>query len=83
MFYHDFLTMMVMGGFFVVLGLTLFISGKIGEKSYHDPSVGMDVRGYLEQDVQPKYESLKVGGRISIAVGLLMLAMSGAFWLWD
>lgn len=78
----DWLMPLAMGGLFVVLGIALVVRGNSGEKGHQDLSAGMDVKEYLGQEVQPKFESLKVGGWIAIAVGLLMLAMGGAFWLW-
>ena len=78
----DWLMLVGMGGLFVVLGVALVVRGKSGEKGHHDLSAGMDVKDYLGQEVQPRFESLKVGGWIAIAVGLFMLAMGSAVWLW-
>ena len=79
----DCFIMMGMGGLFLILGLILVIWGKSRQKSYNEslPTLS-DVRGHLEQDAEPKSVSLKVGGWITIAVGLLLLAMGGAFWFW-
>ena len=72
---------LAMGGGFVVVGIVLFVWGKIGERKYYDPSVGMDVTGYLEHDIEPWFESLKVGGAIASAVGLFLLITGGVLLL--
>lgn len=72
---------LAMGGVFVVVGIALFVWGKIGERKYYDPSVGMDVAGYLEHDIESWFESLKVGGAIAIAVGLFLLIIGGVLLL--
>jgi hypothetical protein len=75
---------MSLGGFFVLLGLVIIVWGKREERSYYDSiSTRTDVREFLEQQPRrPEPEALKIGGWIAIAVGLLMLAMGGGFWLW-
>ena len=75
---------MSLGGLFVLLGLAVIIWGRREEKSYYDSiSTRPDVREFLERwPRRPEPESLKIGGWIAIAVGLLMLAMGGGFWLW-
>ena len=66
-----------MGAGFVVVGIVLFVWGKIGERKFYDLSVGMDVMGYMEHDIEPWFESLKMGGAISSAVGLFLLIIGG------
>jgi len=75
---------MSLGGLFVLLGLAVIVWGKREEKGYYDSiSTRTDVREFLErQPRRPEPEALKIGGWIAIAVGLLMLAMGGGFWLW-
>jgi len=75
---------MGMGGLFTLLGLAAIIWGKHEEKSYYNSlSTRIDVREYLEhQPEHPEPVALKIGGWITIVIGLLMLAMGGAFWLW-
>lgn len=70
-----------MGGLFTILGITLFVKGRSAEKSYYDSySTATDVRRYLEREPQPGFESLKVGGLVSIAIGLLIVAIGTAFY---
>jgi len=78
----DWIMLVSLGGFFLVLGIALVGKGRSEDKDYYDLSSGMDVRGYVEHEPHPGSESLKVGGWIAIAIGLLMLAMEGGFWLW-
>ena len=75
---------MGMGGLFILLGLATIIWGKSEEKSYYDSlSTRTDVREYLEHQPQrPEPGALKTGGWIAIAIGLVLLATGGAFWLW-
>ena len=85
MLHGDCFILMGMGGLFILLGLVAIIWGKREEKSYYNSiSTRTDVREYLEHWPQhPEPGALKIGGWIAIAIGLLMLAMGGAFWLWS
>ena len=80
----DWLMLVGIGGLFLALGIALIFWGRGEEKSYYnDISTHTDVREYLEHEPgRPEPGALKVGGWIAIAVGLVMLAMGGAFWLW-
>ena len=81
---HDWFVLMGMGGVFILLGLGAIIWGRSEEKSYYDTiSTRTDTREFLEHWPQrPQFEALKIGGLIAIAVGVLMIVMGGAFWLW-
>jgi len=75
--------LMGMGGLFLILGIALVVWGKREESGYYNSlSTRTDVRKFLERESRPRFESLKVGGWLAITVGLVMLAMGGAFWLW-
>lgn len=80
---HDWLMPMVIGGVFILLGLTALIWGKNEEKRYYDSiSSRTDAREFTERWPQhPQFASLKIGGWITIAIGLLMLVMGAAFLL--
>jgi len=80
----DCFIVMGMGGVLILLGLAAIMWGKGEEKSYYDSiSARPDVREFLEHEPQrPEPEALKIGGWIAIGVGLVMIAMGGAFWLW-
>jgi len=81
---HDFFILMGMGSLFVILGIASIFWGKSEEKSYYDAlSTRHDTREFLEHEPErPEPGALKIGGWIAIAIGLLMLVMGGAFWLW-
>ena len=82
--YRDWLILMGMGGLFVLLGLGAIIWGRSEEKSYYDAmATRRDVREWLEHRPHwPQFGALKIGGRIAVAIGVLIIVMGGALWLW-
>jgi len=80
---HNYFILMGMGGLFVVLGIASMFWGKGEEKSYYNAlSSRPDAREFLEHEPErPEPGALKIGGWIAIGLGLLMLVMGGAFWL--
>jgi len=79
----DWFILMGMGGLFLILGIALVVWGKREESGYYNSlSTRTDVRKFLERESRPRFESLKVGGWLAITVGLVMIAMGSAFWLW-
>ncbi len=80
----DYPTFLIMGGAFIVVGLILFLWGKREESKYYDTiSHRYDVREYLERvPKRPESAALRIGGKIAIIVGIVMLALGGAFWRW-
>ena len=83
---NDWLILMGIGGLFILLGIISIIWGRREEKSYYDSlstSTRPDVREFVERwPRRPEPGALKIGGWITIAVGVLMLALGGGFWLW-
>jgi len=81
---NDVLMLMGVGGFFVFLGLVAIIWDRREAKHYYNAlSDRTDLREYLEHWPQrPELGALKIGGWISIAVGVILLAVGGGFWLW-
>ena len=80
----DCLILIGMGGLFILLGSAAILWGKHEGKSYYDSiATRTDVREYLEHEPEcPQPGALKIGGWIAIAVGLIMIAIGGAFLLW-
>ncbi len=80
----DYYILMGMGGLFILLGIASMFWGKGEEKSYYNAlSTRSDMREFLEHEPErPEPGALKIGGWIAMAIGLLMLVMGGAFWLW-
>ena len=80
---HAWLALMGMGGLFILLGLAAVIWGRGEEKGYYNSlSKRADTREFLEHWPQRlQLGSLKIGGRIAIAIGALMVIIGGTFWL--
>ncbi|MBI4283802.1 MAG: hypothetical protein HY663_04965 [Chloroflexi bacterium] len=80
----DWFILMGMGGLLILLGLAAIIWGRNEEKSYYESlSNRFDVREFLEHlPWRPQPWALKVGGRIAIVLGVLMLLTGGALRLW-
>lgn len=82
--YGDIIILAGVGGFILIIGVVAVIWGKKEERGYYDSlSARRDVREYMEH-WPPRAEpgSIKIGGWIAVAVGLVALAVSGALRLW-
>ena len=84
MSHGDCFILMGMGGVFILLGIIAFFRGKREEKSYYNSIASRhDVREFLEHKPErPEPGALKIGGWIAMAIGLIMVVISGAFLLW-
>ena len=84
MLQNDAFMLMVIGGIFILLGIALIIWGGKEEKRYYDAMTSRnDAREFLDHWPQrPQLQALKIGGRIAIALGVVMTIMGGAFLLW-
>jgi hypothetical protein len=80
----DLWVMIGLGGLFIVLGVGALLWGGGEEKEYYRAmSERTDVREYIEHKPErPEPGGLKIGGVIAVIVGLVMLIVGGAFWLW-
>ena len=80
----DWFVLMGMGGLFILLGLAAIIWGRREEKGYYNSlSTHTDIREFLfNRPWRPQLGALKIGGRIAVAIGVLLIIMGGAFWLW-
>ncbi len=83
--HQDWLIFLVVGGLFVLLGLGVYVWGRMEEKRYLNALSGRpDVREYLEQwPKRPESGALKIGGRISVTIGLLLLVLGVVFVFWE
>jgi len=82
---RDFFILMGIGGLFIILGLATIIWGKREEKGYYNSlsTRADDIREFLEHWPQrPQPGALKIGGWIAITIGVVMLAVGVALWLW-
>ena len=75
----------VVGVVFIVLGLGVLIWGRREEKSYYDSlTTRRDLREFFDRwPWRPEPGSLKIGGWIAIAVGLIIVIVGSAFGLAD
>ena len=73
-----------LGGLFILLGIGAYFWGKSEEKGYYNTIARRpDTREFLEHwPYRPQFEALKIGGRISMAVGMVMVLIGGGIWLW-
>jgi len=80
----DWNMVMGLGGFFVFVGVALLIGGKREERGYYDALANRnDVREFVSHDPErAEPGALKIGGWIALAVGIVVLIMSGAFRIW-
>jgi len=82
---RDFFILMGIGGLFIILGLATIIWGKREEKGYYNSlsTRADDIREFLEHWPQrPQPGALKIGGWIANTIGVVMLAVGVALWLW-
>ena len=80
----DWFTITVVGGVFIILGLAIIFWGKREEKTYFDAISTRtgDLREFIEHWPQrPQPGALKIGGRIAITIGVILLAVGVALWL--
>jgi len=73
---------MVGGGVFLLLGAGGLIWSRREEGTYYDTISGRhDVREYLEREPErPEPGALKIGGWLTIGIGIVMVAMGAVFW---
>ena len=84
MSFHDLYVMIAIGGVFVVLGLIGFFWGKREEGAWYGTvSSRIDVREFLDHlPGRPEPIALRIGGKICISVGVVLLLIAGGFYLW-
>ena len=74
---NDWIVLMVMGGVFILLGIGAIMWGRGEEKSYYNSMTSRsDVREFMEREPQyPQFGALKIGGRIAIIIGVLLIVI--------
>lgn len=79
MIQQEWLVALAVGGFFILLGIVALIWDKKEEQAYYNAILGKrDVREFLHHwPWRPELGAIKVGGRISIALGLVLMISSG------
>jgi CHASE3 domain sensor protein len=85
MAHTDLVIVMGLGGLFILLGVGSFFWGSREATDYYkNISSHTDVREYIEHTPErPEPGGLKIGGILSIVVGLLILILGAAFLLLD
>lgn len=81
---QDFFMLMVMGGFFIIVGLGAIIWGKREEKGYYNALAKRpgDTREFMEHwPPRPQPGALKIGGWIALAIGVALLITGGLLYL--
>jgi hypothetical protein len=70
------LLLVIMGGAFLILGIAFYFWGRFEEERYFNTIVHrFDVREYLEhRPFRPEPGALRIGGIISMSLGVLLLA---------
>jgi nitrogen fixation-related uncharacterized protein len=84
MSFHDLYIMLGIGGAFVILGVLGLVWGKVEEGSWYGTvSSRIDVREFVDRTPgRPEPDALKIGGKICIAVGIVLLLIGLGFYLW-
>jgi hypothetical protein len=80
---HNLIIIIIVGAFFVILGIVSFLWSKREEWSYYSSiSKHVDVREFVEHSPdRPEPDALKIGARISLAVGIVVLLVALGFFL--
>jgi hypothetical protein len=80
----DLLIICIIGGIFIILGIIGIIWGRKESGSWYSSiSTRIDVREFLDRSPgRPEPGALKIGGIISIAVGVIILLIVLGIHLW-
>ena len=80
----DWLVVLSLSGFFILLGLVAVILGRVQEKRYYNSVTQRpDLREFLEHTPeQAEPGAVRIGGWVAIAVGLVIAVVGVVFRLW-
>jgi hypothetical protein len=83
MTYRDLYIMLGIGGLFILLGILGLIWGRKEEGAYYSSvSERIDVREFMDHSPgRPEPNSLRTGGKICFAVGIVLLLISLGFYI--
>lgn len=72
-----------MGGIFTILGIIGILMGRVEEESYYSHIASrFDVREFMEHmPLRPEPGALRIGGRIALTLGILLLIAGGTIWI--
>ncbi len=84
MSFQDLYILITIGGIFIVLGIFGLLWGSREEGIWYGVvSSRIDVREFLDHSPgRPEPNALRSGGKICIAVGVVILLVCGGFYLW-
>jgi hypothetical protein len=80
----DLWAMLALGLVFSLLGIGAILLGRKEEADYYQAiSSHRDVREFIERTPKrPEPSGLKMGGIISLVVGLALIVIGAALWIW-
>ena len=80
----DWLVVLSVSGFFILLGVVAVIMGRIREKHYYNSVTQRpDLREFLEHTPEKAEPgAVRIGGWVAIAIGLVIAVVGVAFRLW-
>jgi hypothetical protein len=78
------LIIIIIGGVFILLGIVGFLWGRKEEGAWYGTvSTRIDVREFLDRNPgRPEPNALRIGGVISILVGIAVLLVALGFYIW-
>jgi hypothetical protein len=81
---HEILITLIVGGVFLILGIIFFLIGRRESDAYYtNVSMKVDVREFMDHlPWRPEPDALRIGGKIAIAVGIVILLVAVAFHFW-
>lgn len=80
---NNILVFMGVGGLFVILAVLAIVWSIVEERSYYNAMLSrVDLREYLHHwPPRPEAGALRTGGWIMLAIGVILLAVGGYFWI--